>query len=223
MPTVNPRVRSVLLCLLVLLTTSVHAQRTTGDLLGVVKDSSGAILPGVTVSVTGPNIPRAQTTVTSENGSYRVTNLPPGTYTVTFELSGFKTVSMQGLRVSVGSALEQNIGLEIGALAESVNVTAETPVVDTTSNEVGTTFDKECAVTPLRLLRSAGASAGIGEGRRRRRGRRAADHELRRLVRRERVSARRRQRHRQLLQRGILGAESRRDRRSRSAVARRAG
>ena len=119
MPTVNPRVRAVLLCALVFLTTNLHAQRTTGDLLGVVKDSSGAILPGVTVSVTGPNIPRAQTTVTSENGSYRITNLPPGTYTLTFELSGFKTVSMQGLRVSVGSALEQNIGLEIGALAES--------------------------------------------------------------------------------------------------------
>src|SRR5262245_48292834 len=143
MPMVNPRVRAVLRCVLVLLTTSVHAQRTTGDLLGVVKDSSGAVLPGVTVSVTGPNIPRARITTSSENGSYRVGNLPPGTYTLTFELSGFKTVSLQGLRVSVGSALEQNVALDIGALTESVSVVAETPVVDTTSNEVSTTFDKD--------------------------------------------------------------------------------
>ena len=81
-----------------------YAQRTTGDLLGVVRDSSGAILPGVSVSVTGPNIPRAQTAVTSENGSYRIGNLPPGTYTLTFELSGFKTVVLQGLRVNVGGS-----------------------------------------------------------------------------------------------------------------------
>ena len=82
---------------------------------------------------------------------------------------------------------------------------------------------RERALAPLRLLRSAGAGAGIGE-RRRRHGRgRAPDHELRQLVRRKRLPARWRQRHRQLLQRGVLGAESRRDRRSRGAVARRAG
>jgi len=89
MPDVNPRVRAALLAAIVLLTTHViHAQRTTGDLLGVVRDSSGAVLPGVTVSVTGPNIPRAQTTITAENGSYRIANLPPGTYALTFELAG---------------------------------------------------------------------------------------------------------------------------------------
>jgi carboxypeptidase family protein/TonB-dependent receptor-like protein len=143
MPKVTPRVRAVLLCTLVVFTAHLHAQRTTGDLLGVVKDSSGAVLPGVTVSAAGPNIARAQTTTTTETGSYRISNLPPGTYTLTFELSGFRTVVLQGLRVSVGSALEQNVGLEIGQLAESVSVTAETPVVDTTSNEVGTTFDKD--------------------------------------------------------------------------------
>jgi len=143
MPTMSSRVRAVLLCALLLLTTHLHAQRTTGDLLGVVRDSSGAVLPGVTVSATGPNIPRAQAAITSENGSYRIANLPPGIYALTFELSGFRTVVLQGLRVNVGAALEQNVGLEIGQLAESVNVVAESPVVDTTSNEVGTTFDKD--------------------------------------------------------------------------------
>jgi hypothetical protein len=126
-----------------LLTTHVYAQRTTGDLLGVVRDASGAVLPGVSVSVTGPNIAGAQSTTTTETGSYRIGNLPPGVYTVTFELSGFRTVVMQGLRVTVGGAVEQNVGLEIGQLAESVTVTGESPVVDTTSSEVGTTFDKD--------------------------------------------------------------------------------
>ena len=143
MPKGNLRVRAILLCTLALLTTSLHAQRTTGDLLGVVRDSSGAVLPGVAVSVTGPNIPRAQTAVTSETGSYRIGNLPPGIYTLTFELSGFRTSVLQGLRVNVGGTLEQNVGLELGSLAESVTVTGETPVVDTTSSEVGTTFDKD--------------------------------------------------------------------------------
>jgi len=143
MPSVNPRVRAIFLCVLVLLTTSVYAQRTTGDLIGVVRDASGGILPGVSVSVTGPNIPRAQTAVTSENGTYRIGNLPPGTYTLTVELSGFRTAVMQGLVVNVGGTVEQNVGLEIGQMSENVTVTGQSPVVDTTSSEVGATFDKD--------------------------------------------------------------------------------
>jgi len=146
LPNMYPRVRSVLLCLLcalLLLTKHAYAQRTTGEMLGTVKDSSGGVLPGVSVSVTGPNIPRAQTTVTSENGTYRIGNLPPGTYTLTVELSGFRTAVMQGLRVQVGGTVEQNIGLEIGQMSENVTVTGQSPIVDTTSSEVGTTFDKD--------------------------------------------------------------------------------
>jgi hypothetical protein len=171
MSSLNSRIRAVLLCALLILTANLQAQRTTGELLGVVKDASGALLPGVTVSVTGPNIAGAQTTTTSDNGSYRIANLPPGTYTVTFELSGFKAVALQGLRVSVGGALEQNVGLEIGQLAETVTVTAESPVVDTTSSEVGTTFDKDwVANAPSRrfgfydLLAQAPGSVKGGDG-----------------------------------------------------------
>jgi hypothetical protein len=169
----NKRVGAVLLCslLLVLRAAAVDAQRTTGDLLGVVRDSSGAVLPGVTVSVSGPNIPRAQSTTTSENGSYRIANLPPGTYDVRFELSGFKIVLLEGIRVNVGGAIEQNVGLEIGQLAESVSVVAESPVVDTTSNEVGTTFDQDWVMAaPTRrfgfydLLAQAPGSVKGGDG-----------------------------------------------------------
>lgn len=173
MPNVNRRVGAVLLCSLVLLFLSTHldAQRTTGDLLGVVRDASGAVLPGVTVSVSGPNIPRAQTTTTSENGSYRIANLPPGTYVVRFELSGFKAVVLEGIRINVGGALEHNVGLEIGQVAESVSVVAESPVIDTTSNEVATTFDKDwVTAAPTRrfgfydLLAQAPGSVKGGDG-----------------------------------------------------------
>lgn len=141
--TLHLPVRVVLLVGCVLLITPAYAQRTTGDLLGIVKDASGAILPGVTVTATGPNIARPQTTTSTESGSYRITNLPPGTYSLTFELPGFRTVVLEGLRVTVGGSSEQNIQLDISQLSESVNVTAETPVVDTTSSEVGTTFDRD--------------------------------------------------------------------------------
>ena len=82
MPYLNSRGRAVLVFAILILTpgfltTGVHAQRTTGDLLGVVRDASGAILPGVSVSVAGPNIVGAQSTTTTENGSYRIGNLPP--------------------------------------------------------------------------------------------------------------------------------------------------
>jgi hypothetical protein len=129
--------------ILLALASVAEAQRTTGDLIGVVRDSSGALLPGVTVTVSGPRIAGTQTTVSTENGSYRVPNLPPGTYTVRFELSGFRAAVLEGIRINLGGVVEQNVGLEIGQLAETVSVIAESPVVDTTSNEVGTTFDQE--------------------------------------------------------------------------------
>src|SRR5262245_62854527 len=103
----NPRLHTLGLCAFMLLMTHLHAQRTTGDMIGVVRDSSAAVLPGVTVSVTGPNIAGAQTTVTTETGSYRIANLPPGTYAITFELAGFRSVTLQGLRVSLGATVEQ--------------------------------------------------------------------------------------------------------------------
>jgi hypothetical protein len=163
----------VRLCLPLLLAVAsgAEAQRTTGDLLGVVRDGSGAVLPGVTVTVSGERIAGAQTATTTENGSYRIANLPPGVYTVRFELSGFRTVQLDGIRINLGSAFEQNVALEIGQLAEVVNVVAESPVVDTTSNEVGTTFDQDwLTAAPTRrfgfydLLAQAPGSVKGGDG-----------------------------------------------------------
>jgi uncharacterized lipoprotein YajG len=108
------------------------AQRTTGSITGTVRDASGAVLPGATVSVTGANIVGAQTAQTNEQGVYRISNLPPGEYQVAFSLQGFKTVTRRGVRVSVGGTLEENIALEVTQLSESIDVVGESSVIDTT-------------------------------------------------------------------------------------------
>jgi hypothetical protein len=100
-------------------------------------------VPGVTVNVTGENIVGTQTTTTTANGIYRIGNLPPGTYDVTFELAGFQTVVVRGVRVGLGATVEQSVSLEISTLAETLTVVAESPIVDTTSNEVGTTYNSD--------------------------------------------------------------------------------
>ena len=120
--------------LFLLLAAPLFAQRTTGGISGIVKDSSGAVLPGATVTVTGPNIVGSQVAVTNELGFYRLTNLPPGEYQVSFTLTGFKTMNRKGLRVGLGQQIEENTSLEVSQLQEEVTVVAETPVVDTTSN-----------------------------------------------------------------------------------------
>jgi outer membrane receptor protein involved in Fe transport len=122
-------------------TTPLLAQRTTGSITGVVKDSTGAALPGVTVSVSGPNIVGTQTAVTNESGLYRFISLPPGEYQLSFALTGFKGLTRRALRVSVGGVLEEDASLEVGQMAETIDVVGEAAVVDTKSNEVGANYD----------------------------------------------------------------------------------
>jgi len=119
MPKASSRGRAFFLFALLILTTSLHAQRTTGDLQGVVRDASGGVLPGVTVSVSGPNIPRAQTTVTSETGSYRIGNLPPGTYNLSFELTGF---NRQHRSVALAPTQDYQLDIALGVAGLDVSV-----------------------------------------------------------------------------------------------------
>ena len=77
---------------LVLGVTSAYAQQQTGEIFGRADDTSGAVLPGATVTVAGPALIQPRVAVTSETGTYRVPELPIGTYSVTFELAGFRTV-----------------------------------------------------------------------------------------------------------------------------------
>jgi outer membrane receptor protein involved in Fe transport len=119
-----------------------QAQRTTGQIVGTVTDTSGAALPGATVTLKGETIVGEQTSTTNEKGFYRFVNLPPGVYTVTFTLPGFSTVNRKGIKAGVGQVAEENVTLGAGR-AEEVTVIGETPVVDSQTNAISTNYDKD--------------------------------------------------------------------------------
>jgi len=121
----------------------VFAQRITGTLVGTVKDDTGAVLPGVTVTITGEKIVGAQTTVTNPEGFYRFIALPPGSYDLAFSLSGFATLKRTGIKVSVGGTEEISVGMSVRQMQDEVTVTGEASVVDTQTNQVSTNYDKD--------------------------------------------------------------------------------
>jgi hypothetical protein len=107
------------------------AASAQSSITGVVRDTSGAVLPGVTVEASSPAlIERVRTAVTDETGQYRIIELRPGLYTVTFTLSGFTTVKREGLELPGEFVMTVNVDLRVGALAETVTVTGESPIVD---------------------------------------------------------------------------------------------
>ena len=114
-------------------------QLQTGSIRGLVTEKDGSPLPGVTVAVTSPSLIGTISNVTNVNGEYREPGLPPGTYTLTAELKGFKTVKREEIIVHVGMTLTIDVQMEPSALNEEVNVIAASPVVDVQSTKVSTT------------------------------------------------------------------------------------
>ncbi len=105
--------------------------QTRASIGGVVKDASGAVLPGVTVEASSPVlIEKVRTAVTDGSGQYRITELLPGTYTVTFALTGFSTVKRDGLEVVGSFNITLNADMKVGSVSETITVTGEPPVVD---------------------------------------------------------------------------------------------
>src|ERR1044071_3707064 len=121
------RARLVLLVLIVSCTLAgaARAQQQTGEIFGKVTDASGAVLPGVTVTLTGPVLLQPLTAVTSDTGTYQFPRLEIGSYTVKFELTGFKTVVNEGIRVTVGFNAQVNAVMGISTVQETVTVTGE--------------------------------------------------------------------------------------------------
>ena len=130
----------LLLCALVARGT---AQTQTGEILGRVVDSSGGVLPGVAVTLTSAALLAPQSAATSETGAYRFANLPIGVYRLAFELPGFTTVVHEGVRLEIGFNAEINARLEVSAVQETVTVTGESPVIDTSAVRTGETFTRE--------------------------------------------------------------------------------
>jgi outer membrane receptor protein involved in Fe transport len=114
----------------------------TGAINGRVFDESKAVLPGVTVTISGASQMGIRDTVTNEEGQYRFPAVPPGEYTITYELAGFATVRRESIRVSVGFTATVDVGMGLAGLQETLTVTGQTPVVDLQSSELTTTYDK---------------------------------------------------------------------------------
>src|SRR5688572_17829246 len=107
------------------------AASAQASITGVVRDASGAVLPGVTVEAASPVlIEKARTAVTDGGGQYRIVDLRPGTYAVTFSLVGFSTVKREGIELSGSFAATVNADLRVGTVEETITVTGESPVVD---------------------------------------------------------------------------------------------
>jgi hypothetical protein len=142
----------VCLTWVVLVPTWVYAQQSS--ITGVVKDASGAVLPGVTVEAASPVlIEKVRSAVTDGTGQYRILDLRPGTYTVTFTLTGFATVKREGFELSGDFVATLNADLKVGAVEETVTVSGESPVVDVQTTKKQQTLD-------LDLIQSIPAARG---------------------------------------------------------------
>src|SRR5437667_3650906 len=119
------------------------AQELRGRITGVVTDNTGAVLPGVTVTVSGPALIQPQTAVSGADGTYRYPALPPGLYTVTFELTGFQTLKREEIRLGLNQTLSVDAQLQLSSLQETVTITGDSPTVDVKNTTVGTNFTKE--------------------------------------------------------------------------------
>jgi len=116
-------------CLCVVLLPAVALAQ--GTMVGQVKDESGGVLPGVTVEAASPAlIEKVKTAVTDEQGRYRIVDLRPGTYKVTFTLTGFNALTRDGLQLSADQTLNLNADMKVGSLSETITVSGQTPQVD---------------------------------------------------------------------------------------------
>ena len=146
---------------IVLFPSAAHAQ---ASITGVARDTSGAVIPGVTVEAASPVlIEKVRSAVTDGNGRYDITNLRPGTYTVTFTLPGFNTVKKDNVTVAGSGATVMDAALRVGAVEETITVTGETPVVDVASTAKQSVLDHD-AVQALPTSRNYATLARLVPG-----------------------------------------------------------
>jgi hypothetical protein len=148
--------RSAALLLMVLLVPA--AAFAQAAITGVVKDPSGAVLPGVTVEAASPAlIEKVRSVVSDDAGQYRIVDLRPGTYLVTFTLPGFSVVKRDGIELSGDFVATVNVDLRVGNLEETITVTGESPIVDVQSTRVQTIIDRDV----LTAIPSSRGATGI--------------------------------------------------------------
>jgi hypothetical protein len=119
------------------------AQTRIGTINGTVTDESGAVLPGVTVTLTSEAlITRTSVTTTDQEGNFRFVTLLPGSYDLKFELTGFVSTARTGIRVESSFVATVNTVMTVGGVQETVTVSSASPIVDTTSNVISTRVDR---------------------------------------------------------------------------------
>src|SRR4051794_10382690 len=134
------------------------------SIAGVVRDPSGAVLPGVTVEARSPVlIEKVRSVTTDGSGQYRVVDLRHGMYTVQFSLPGFSTVKREGIELSGSFTAQINVEMRVGALEETITVTGETPIVDVQSIRRQTTLTSD-TLTSIPTARSWAATAMLIPG-----------------------------------------------------------
>jgi hypothetical protein len=155
--------------LLIALVAPAAIAQQTGIIAGAVRDAQGGVLPGVSVTVRGDAlVTGSQVVVTGEAGAYQFPTLPPGTYSVNYELTGFTPLRREGIVVQVARTTRLDVDLTVGALQETVTVSGESPVVDTSSTVTQTNINKdlyEAIPTGRNPWTMAGLVPGVVTGR----------------------------------------------------------
>src|SRR5262249_55069008 len=112
------------------------AQQASATIAGTVKDTTGAVLPGVTVEAASPAlIEKVKSALTDGTGQYRIVDLRPGEYTVTFSLSGFGTVKREGVVLTTNFAATVNADMRVGDITETLTVSGASPIVDVQNSQ----------------------------------------------------------------------------------------
>src|SRR5262249_49121577 len=110
---------------------------------GTVKDAQGGAIPGAIVEASGPALAGNQKVSTDSAGYYHLTNLPPGTYTLSVSAKGFRNVKQVGIEISTGRLPTIDVQLEVGSVSETIEVTSAAPLVDVTQSNVAVDVEKE--------------------------------------------------------------------------------
>ena len=160
------RLLIVAACGVLLAAGDVMGQATTGEITGRVVDTAGLGVPGATVTAANDATGLTRAVVTGADGDYTIVQLPPGTYTVSAELAGFKRASAPDITITVGMRRTLPIELSVGALTETVQVVGESPLIETTRSDVaGVVTSREIAALPMLNRTFAGLSIIMPEAR----------------------------------------------------------
>jgi len=154
-----------LIAFLLAVSAAAHAQVTTATLVGLVRDNSGAVIPGASIVATHDGTGVAREGVSDANGEFVFAALPNGAYTVRIELTGFKTISQRGIELGAGQTVRQTFVLEVGAMSETVTVTGDAPLVQTAmslqADSLGSQEVRELPVNRRNIQGLIGLTAGV--------------------------------------------------------------